>query len=1140
MGLLHGIADDSDSAWTNKDTKVNWLRDLVPIDIPYARVLTYGYDASVSMFFGSNAALELQRSAETFLQELQTFRRDKRSKGRPILFICHGLGGLLVKRALIESSTKTTLRTEHLLDASISTYAIMFFGTPHGPTSVKNWLLYEKRRLSRNKQSTSKVKAEHDDGFTATRLPEILTSDFKSHAPKYCIFCSWEQEPTSLGHESAKLVETESAILNMDSVDTLGISADHSGMVKFASSKAQGYSVVIANLLRYSEHAPAYVENRWKELGEATNKSRSAAISRDLGVEQDFAPAAAPLSGLGSTDLFYPPNCTSGQFLGRHDALQRIYDAFFPFGKPNTRPGLKSFVVYGMGGSGKTELCARFAEAYRNEYCAVFTINAGSPSTITESICKIAEIGGLERTRSAGMHLLSQIKTNWLLIIDNADEATIDLPELFPRGNVAHILITTRSEDAREYGKLGHIEIGGLPERDALHLLLRRASIKEPWTSKVLAAGRAIAKVLGYLAIALTQAGNYIATVCKDRETAGLAEYLEVFATARIKIQSRIPLDQKRDVGLQKTYATFELSRKHFENKNSIAKQDAVEMLNMAAFFHFQRIPVAIFVRAIKNRRKVETGHEQTLFQRLQASISKRLKPREELPNFVLRQEVDKYDVWHAVTELRTSCLVNYDGVDDCFSLHPLVHTWVRDSLSASERKIWSLRTFNVLMEAIQLTPNLTDDDRKFHNSIMPHLDALLRDSESTHLLIRQEMGFLRSQIAAIMPQLQLWLLGSKVIGAAKCGFVLADRGYFENAVVHLQAVTNTLFHGLGIHNDKTMLAALLLAGVCWGLGRLETAIGLQHSVVTAREHVYGPSHELTLQAMDNLGYSYWLHGFHFEALDLHQQATRLMQETLGPCHEFTLTALDHLGTSLGSLYRFEERLKIHQQVLREREASLEPMHPDTLVTMDHIAVTLLDLGRPQEAKPIITTVYKERQKKLGKEHPWTLWSLANLAKVHIALDEPETAEKMLTWGIAAAERSLSKDHLGVLMGRGQLARAYARLGKLDEAEALTLDTIPLMESSRGRAHPDCVFCIYKLGQLYELKGELDRAVSAYEEAVQRANERITMKHPLAQEVDNALSAARSRTGNDKNKHAKETSMSRHGRSPSLRSSSTW
>jgi hypothetical protein len=41
---VHGLDGKREKSWTAKNS-VNWLRDLLPTDIPHARIYTWGYEA---------------------------------------------------------------------------------------------------------------------------------------------------------------------------------------------------------------------------------------------------------------------------------------------------------------------------------------------------------------------------------------------------------------------------------------------------------------------------------------------------------------------------------------------------------------------------------------------------------------------------------------------------------------------------------------------------------------------------------------------------------------------------------------------------------------------------------------------------------------------------------------------------------------------------------------------------------------------------------------------------------------------------------------------------------------------------------------------------------------------------------------
>lgn len=76
--------------------------------------------------------------AGDFLVALEARRRDEPQ--RPVIFIAHSLGGIIVKEMLRRSSHGHRAQT-HLQSIFESTVGIMFFGTPHGGADPRGLLL---------------------------------------------------------------------------------------------------------------------------------------------------------------------------------------------------------------------------------------------------------------------------------------------------------------------------------------------------------------------------------------------------------------------------------------------------------------------------------------------------------------------------------------------------------------------------------------------------------------------------------------------------------------------------------------------------------------------------------------------------------------------------------------------------------------------------------------------------------------------------------------------------------------------------------------------------------------------------------------------------------------------------------------
>ncbi|KAL9608477.1 MAG: hypothetical protein Q9167_006697 [Letrouitia subvulpina] len=108
---LHGIMGDYEETWTREledNTKVRWLREILPKKFPTARVYSYGYDAQV-LFSKSKANID--DFAIGLLDVLKIKRtstdawKSAALEVRPIVFFCHSMGGIVVKKRLVGSNS---------------------------------------------------------------------------------------------------------------------------------------------------------------------------------------------------------------------------------------------------------------------------------------------------------------------------------------------------------------------------------------------------------------------------------------------------------------------------------------------------------------------------------------------------------------------------------------------------------------------------------------------------------------------------------------------------------------------------------------------------------------------------------------------------------------------------------------------------------------------------------------------------------------------------------------------------------------------------------------------------------------------------------------------------------------------------
>ena len=195
-------------------------------------------------------------------------------------------------------------------------------------------------------------------------------------------------------------------------------------------------------------------------------------------------------------------------FTGRETQLAKLDGAFCD----TTLPTQQRFVIFGLSGSGKTELAVKFAYQSRDKFWGVFFVDGSSRKNASSSYADIATLGGVEPNEKAAKNWLVTRALPWLLIIDNVDDDEIDVDELLPQGTKGCVLITTRNPAHMTYGNTGerYIELRTMEPDEAQALLIRAAEEPRPWPKLVVESASSICQALGFLPLAIVQAAKAI------------------------------------------------------------------------------------------------------------------------------------------------------------------------------------------------------------------------------------------------------------------------------------------------------------------------------------------------------------------------------------------------------------------------------------------------------------------------------------------------------------------------------------------------------------------------------------------------------------------------------------------------------
>ncbi|KAF8345272.1 P-loop containing nucleoside triphosphate hydrolase protein [Amanita rubescens] len=551
-----------------------------------------------------------------------------------------------------------------------------------------------------------------------------------------------------------------------------------------------------------------------------------------------------------------PLRHSSAMFTGRGIYLERLKD-YFGYSAKGQR---KSFLLHGMGGIGKTQICFKFIEEHETLFSDIFWIDASSESMIDLRLKQIAQANsGTAEAASSAASALKWIskRFNWLMIYDNADDGYQVVEKFLPPGNGGNILITSRKLELMRITE-NSMEVLEMGEEEALSLLSKSA--KPNYASEnIQTMAKQLVSMLGGIPLAIDQAGAYMLT-CK----CPLDDYLELYAKNHNQLMSNPLFEGASDYG-SCTYGTWEMSMKEIEaraaqksNPKAIAAESAITLYQIIAFLHHENIPGELFKNAAENYKKRNIDKEKE--SGLPLSITM-LNPK------VLfldeKGEWNKMQFQLGIQVLLSFSLIKSSG--NLYSVHPLVHAWSRNRVPKMEIAQQFLMTKAILGCSMELDYKI--DNYEYCALLAPHirtinaqaallnLNTFYYDDECNQFsLVFHQIGSWNE-----LEKLRIWMLERR-----KATFV-PKHPFILNSMAHL-------------------------ASIYGKQGRWDEAEKLEVEVMEARKEKLGSQHPHTLSSMSNLASTYGKQGRWDEAEKLEVEVMEARKEKLGSQHPHTLT----------------------------------------------------------------------------------------------------------------------------------------------------------------------------------------------------------------------------------------------------------
>lgn len=466
---------------------------------------------------------------------------------------------------------------------------------------------------------------------------------------------------------------------------------------------------------------------------------------------------------------------------------------------------------------------------------------------------------------------------------------------------------------------VGYLTLDRL-EEDEANDLLRKTTDHKPWDLSARKSASSIAKHLGYLPLALIHAGRaiYHRLCTLQGYIPFFNRTLESFRLTRPSIFS----DDKDDsgmgaiIGFDIIYSGLEAQSARAINYSSVA-QDAMELLNVFAFLHSSDICLDIVIKAGNNLQHTTEAHKsgsagrasnafapsKSLLQRVQdwakTTIINHLREPPALPHILReanQQGFDESRFRRAIDLLVQISLISESSESGSYSMHPLVHVWVRKRLGTSAQALWCNAAANVLAGSIRLPP-LEDEtgDQDFYLRLLPHVEQIrTRGSEINSQLVlnRQRQGIIRGFLWTSQPS---QTSSTEMFNSAKYSRVYMECSKFNDAEQLQRRVLSYAIPRVGSEHPICIQLQLALAKTLYFLARVNESQKLQEKALESCKFLFGHMHPQTLKVMDSLGETHWQRGRLREAKALHEAAIEGMKNDPSLVREH-LNAISHLG----------------------------------------------------------------------------------------------------------------------------------------------------------------------------------------------------------------------------------------------------
>lgn len=717
-------------------------------------------------------------------------------------------------------------------------------------------------------------------------------------------------------------------------------------------------------------------------------------------------------------------------FTGRDEFLKQL--------KSSLASGTKTAIttkqaIHGMGGVGKTRVAIEYAHQNKQDYAAMLFVVADSPENLERNLAELSQVLKLpeREAKEQDVQLNAVLKwlkdqQRWLLILDNVDDdkAATAVEKRIALLKTGHILVTSRMSRGAWLHFGEPVELDVLEKTVAKNFLLDRTTGCRTVTEADETEAAQLAKELGYLPLALEQAGAFIAI-----HQVSFAEYRAEWQRHNKNV---LEWFNERVMNYPSSVATTFLTS--FDKLEPESKA----LLNILCWLAPDPIPVAMV-----------DG---------------------------LMGESDKFDTKLSLANIAKYSLLKWsDSLHSFFQIHRLIQEMTEYQIPNEDKQPWLKLAIMMLDLFCRGNPEELQTWTSVYNPTSNHVLKVIEYAEKVkveeHLLALMNNFGLYHKIRGNYYLAESIYIRTLKIKEVKFGPVHAELVPTLNNLAMLLKTTNKFTEA-----EPMMRRALNISDNIYGPEHIETATSLNNlaqllqdtnrlneaesltrmalKIVVAN---FGDDHPNVAVVLNNLAQLLQATCRLHEAETTMRRVLSIFERFSGKNHPRVALSLNNLAALLIATKRLTEAEPMLRRSMNIVELSYGPDHQETAICINNLAQLLMNTNRLKDAETLMRRALEIDEANFGPFHSSVARDLNNLAHLLHITNRISDAEQMMRRSLEIDEASFGPDHPNVARDLNNLAQLLKTTNRLAEAESIMRRMVEIsarFKKLSGHQHP--------------------------------------------------------------------------------------